>query len=77
MIYLVFETKAEADAGQEKIASNMGLGADITKQYAIPARTADDRWCFLKPDDGYMTGVAGCTEEEFSADWLPVQDMNG
>jgi len=74
MIYLVFNTKSEADAAQEKIASNMGLGADITKQYAIPTRTAESKWAFIKPESRYMAGVDKYTE--FTDPVFPVVIFN-
>jgi hypothetical protein len=72
MTYLVFSTQAEADNAQALISQNMGFTGSVTSAWAIPQqRATDGKWYFLKPEDSWMTGVTGYTEEEFSSGWLP------
>lgn len=73
--YLVFETQDQADAVQAKIASNMGLGADTTKAWAIPQMRVDKKWVFQKPDDRYLENGTAYAEAEYSADWFSIQEF--
>jgi hypothetical protein len=72
--YLVFETKDQADAAQAKIASNMGLGNDTTKAWAIPQQRVDKKWAFPKPDEDYMTD-GKADEADYIADWFNVEGI--
>ena len=74
MIYLVFNTKAQADAANTRISENMGFTGSITSSWAVPAQRVDNKWVFPKPDAWHMDGV-NATEEEFDAEWFPSQGV--
>jgi hypothetical protein len=88
MLYLVFETEADAKVNEGVISANMGCSIvgrnartgehEPDKQqtvcWAEPVQREDGKWCFAAPAMENMAGVSDFVLEEYSSDWFPVQE---
>ena len=63
MIFLVFETEEAAFLAESQISSNMGLV--LPEHWAFIRPRQDSKFGFKKPQEQYMTGVTGYTEEAY------------
>lgn len=66
MAWLYWSTQAAAASNEAIITANMGLpkpgGTSI--RWAIPIQDVHGDWAIQKPEDRFMTGVAGYVERE-------------
>lgn len=84
MRYLIFANKGAARAAEARISINIGCPIVATNgrtrrpdplvqrvtHWAEIQEMANGRFCFMKPDAQYMTGVVGATEAEYDPAWF-------
>lgn len=81
MIYLIFDTQAQAQEALTQIWANMQpikditltqteVNPPITTSWAIERQRLDGKWVFEKPDNEHMNLVSGYFEEQYQETWF-------
>lgn len=63
MIYLVFETREDAENANDKISNSMGLSGNFTEKWDDVISTEDGKFSVVKPEPRFMSEVSGYIEK--------------